>query len=69
MTAAEIFYKRCNRIWNKMLLKANELVGDRLADDDIIFVLMRFVNASLNGTRCCSESFSWKSLALTRKIR
>lgn len=54
------FYRCCNRIWNKLLLKANEFDGEMLlhADDDIILVFTRFLNASLNGVFCCSESLS-----------
>lgn len=43
-----------------MLLEAKEFDGDKLllADDDIIFVLILFINASLNGVLCCSVNFS-----------
>lgn len=43
-----------------MLLDAKELLGERLlhADDDIIFVFILFMNASLKGILCCSVSLS-----------
>ena len=46
-------------MWNKLLLKVKEFVGETLlADDDIILVFIRLTKASLKGIRCWSESFS-----------
>lgn len=63
------FYKCFNKVAKRLLLNANEFVGEILhADEDIIFVLIRFSKASLNGIFCCLDSCSLKSRAVMRKI-